>query len=347
MKTSICNLFCLLLAMILIGSMISCEKQEQPPVETSLQVTETPTAPVVTCAHEYGDSITTPAMPLRDGSRTSACTLCGYVNNEVIPATKTLKILAVGNSFSVDAMEYLWSICRYAGVKNIILGNLYIGGCTLDMHHDAINNKKASYTYYKNTAGEWKTTSNVTAQKALQDEEWDIITLQQSSKTCGVQTSYARLSSILSLLREQAPNAKFYFHMTWAYQQDSTHSSFPTYNNDQMTMFNKTVEAVQRRVTVLPEIVGVIPAGTAIQNLRTSYIGDTLTRDGYHLSYDYGRYTAALTWFLYFTGGDLSNVTWVPSKYASIKEDFPAIHEAVTAAISNPFAVTQATQTQK
>ena len=38
-----------------------------------------------------------------------------------------------------------------------------------------------------------------------------------------------------------------------------------------------------------------IPSGTAIQNARTSSLGDTFNRDGYHLKRTYGRYTAACT----------------------------------------------------
>lgn len=41
----------------------------------------------------------------------------------------------------------------------------------------------------------------------------------------------------------------------------------------------------------------VIPSGTAIQNARTSFFGDHLNRDGYHLDVKVGRYTAACTWF--------------------------------------------------
>ena len=41
----------------------------------------------------------------------------------------------------------------------------------------------------------------------------------------------------------------------------------------------------------------IIPTGTAIQNARTSFVGDHMNRDGYHLDLKIGRYTAACTWF--------------------------------------------------
>lgn len=39
----------------------------------------------------------------------------------------TIKILAVGNSFSDDGVEYLDELAQAAGIK-LIIGNLYIGG---------------------------------------------------------------------------------------------------------------------------------------------------------------------------------------------------------------------------
>ena len=42
----------------------------------------------------------------------------------------------------------------------------------------------------------------------------------------------------------------------------------------------------------------VIPTGTAIQNLRAmAHDAKEFTRDGYHLNYKMGRFTAACTWF--------------------------------------------------
>src|SRR5690606_21187837 len=41
----------------------------------------------------------------------------------------------------------------------------------------------------------------------------------------------------------------------------------------------------------------IIPAGTAIQNGRTSVVEDNFTRDGYHFSMPLGRYLEACTWY--------------------------------------------------
>ena len=260
---------------------------------------------------------------------------------------KELSILAIGNSFSIDAMEYLWQICNDAGYDTVELGNLFIGGCSLSTHWSNILNNKAEYTYYQNTDGNW-TSATSSANDAIKSKKWDIITVQQSSDSSGVASSYGKLNNILNYIEANTPSTtKVLWHMTWAYQGNSTHSAFPTYGSNQMTMYNAIVDAVNSEILTNDRIAGVIPSGTAIQNLRTSYFGDTLTRDGYHLSYDYGRYTAALTWFAYITGEDIANIDWVPSGYPNVAFNLSAIKEAVTAALDTPFEVTQSTNTTK
>lgn len=133
--------------------------------------------------------------------------------------------------------------------------------------------------------------------------------------------------------------------MTWAYQANASHSDFSRYNKNQMTMYNAIVSAVQEKILTNTSIDGILPSGTAIQNLRTSYIGDTLTRDGYHLSNDIGRYTAALLWYRVLMGADLTDLTTVPASYPGIAQHLPAIKEAVDNAAKTPFVVTEATVT--
>ena len=56
-------------------------------------------------------------------------------------ADKVIKILTIGNSFSEDAVEqHLHDIAKADGVK-VIIGNMYIGGCSLERH---LNNAKAN-----------------------------------------------------------------------------------------------------------------------------------------------------------------------------------------------------------
>ena len=90
-----------------------------------------------------------------------------------------------------------------------------------------------------------------------------------------------------------------------------------------------------------------MPVGTTIQNLRTSYLGDTLNRDGLHLSHGIGRYAAALTWYSVITGNSIDDITFVPSDYPEIAENMLAIKDAVNKALANPYEVTQSAYTEK
>lgn len=312
------------------------------------EVTTTP-ATDPPCEHVYADEVTREMRPLSDGAITYTCEKCGDSYEEAIPASKSVKILAIGNSFSVDAMEHLWRICEDGGAEEIILGNMYIGGCSLSTHWSNMLTDAKAYTYYENTVGAWKQTAKTSLSTALSKYDWDIITIQQASGDSGVATTYVSLEKIIGYLEENKPKeeTELWWHMTWAYQGDSTHSSFPKYGRDQMTMYNAIVSATNEKVLPTEAFEGVIPSGTAIQNLRTSYIGDTLTRDGYHMSYGIGRYTLALTWYATLTGGDIDAIDWVPASYESIKYDFAPIREAVKGALKNTYEVTESTITER
>ncbi len=259
------------------------------------------------------------------------------------PEKKSMKILAIGNSFSVDAMEHLYNILRDLGYTDIYLGNLYIGGCSLDTHWGNIQNDAGAYTYYECPWGYWSNKKNQKISSALKAKDWDVITIQQVSQNSGQPETMGNLQNIIDYVNENKTNenAKIYWHMTWAYQQDSSHSGFVNYGNDQMAMYNAITGAVESTIKTNKDIAGFIPSGTTIQNMRTSYIGDTLTRDGYHMSEGLGRYAAAMTWAKFLTGESIDNVTWVPNKFKDqITPYLDVVKEAVNNAYKTPLAVT-------
>ena len=302
--------------------------------------TET-TAPAV----EETEGAATPAETTAEA--TEAATTVEETTAEEIKNTeppKSLKILAIGNSFSTDSMQYLYEIMKDGGVEEITLGNLYYGGCSLDQHYQFGRTDSASYTYYKNTGRGWVKTEGYKMSQALNNEKWDYVSLQQTSKTCGLTNSYGRLDEMIDIVKKACPDAKLIWNMTWAYQQDSTHSSFPNYGKDQMKMYNMIINVVNEVITPLNFDV-MIPCMTSIQNARTSFMGDTLTRDGYHLDYYIGRYIAGLTWYAAITGGSVDGITYNPSTAKITDDMLRAAKEAVTTAIKTPLAVTQSTVT--
>ena len=270
------------------------------------------------------------------------------VPNQITPAAKgdgvdrSISILAVGNSFSIDAMHnHLYQILDAAGYDDIRLGILYVGGCSIDMHYGYLKNDSASYEYLENTDGKWSNTKDYKASTAFALTDWDYVIVQQVSGSSGRPDTYGNLDALVDLIRPQIGKAKLYWQMTWAYQGDSDHYDFAHYNNDQMTMYNAIVHTVKEKIVGNPDFAGYIPSGTAIQNLRTSSLGDTLTADGYHLENTIGDYTAALTWFTTLTGNDPFSMFYYP---AGTVEHFYEIADAVEKAVANPDKVTTVTK---
>ncbi len=255
----------------------------------------------------------------------------------------TLKVLAIGNSFSIDGMEYVYQIAQDMGVEKIKLGNLYIGGCTLNTHYNNLQSNSSAYTYYVNSNGTWVANQNYSLKAAVESDDWDVITFQQASGFSGIADSYDVLPELIAGVKNMCPTAKFGWHMTWAYQGDSTHADFSKYNNDQNTMYQAIVSAVQNKILTNADIDFIIPSGTAIQNARTSYLGDRLTRDGYHLSYDMGRFIAGIVWAEALTGLDASNMTYRPDGVS--QEVMALCIENAKNAAANPYAITNSEYT--
>ena len=335
------SLLALLLAVVMLFA--ACNTPNNSQATTPSQTTPESTTPAQTTPQATTPEVTTPEEP-------TETTTPGEPNYDVpeAPVTpKPLRILAIGNSFSDDAMEHLAEILVAEGYTDFILGNLYIGGCTLDGHKARIDSGAADYSFRVNTGSGWTTTKQ-TIQYGLTYADWQIVTVQQASGSSGIVDTYKNMEYIINYVRETVdPFVKIYWHMTWAYQGNAGHAEFPKYDKNQITMYNAILNCVQKRIVGNLNVEGIIPSGTAIQNLRTSYLGDTLTRDGYHLSYDIGRYTAALTWYKELTGADITDLTVVPKQYGNIADHLPAIKEAVNNAVANPFEVTPSTHTER
>ena len=294
------------------------------------------------CEHDYRSEIKTKPTPTEEGIMLYTCDKCTHTYEEAIPTS--LKILAIGNSFSEDAMAYLYGVLKDAGIENVMIANLKKNGCTLDQHYSYMTDDSAAYTFStpNPSTGNMVNDSVLrTAKYGIEYDDWDYITIQQGSHHSGVESSFSHLGEIVSYInRYKADHTKIYWHLTWAYQQNSSHSGFANYGNSQSKMYDAIISAVKNTVLQNQDIKGIIPSGTSVQNLRTSVLGDTLTRDGYHLSHGIGRYTAALTWLAAFTDCDISEIDYFPSSYPEVEQYLPHIKDAVKKAIAKPYEVT-------
>jgi len=253
---------------------------------------------------------------------------------------KTVRILAIGNSFSQDAVEqYLHELAEAEGISTII-GNMFIGGCSLKRHVKNARDNAPAYAYRKiGTDGKKREKGKMSLETVLADEDWDYVSLQQASPFSGMYETYeASLPELIEYVKARLPKkTKLMLHQTWAYASTSRHSGFKNYNCNQLTMYQAIADAVKKAAKA-NKIKIVIPSGTAIQNARTSFIGDHLNRDGYHLDVKIGRYTAACTWFERIFK---HNVVGNPYTPEGLDEARKAVaQKAAHAAVKHPYKVT-------
>jgi len=254
---------------------------------------------------------------------------------------KVVKVLAIGNSFSQDAIEqYLYELARAQG-DSLVIGNAYIGGCSIDRHYTNLVKDSALYAYRKVVGGVRSEHKKWTLKQIIRDEQWDVISLQQASQLSGVFDSYKNLPTFKRLVESYVTNfhVEFVWHMTWAYAEDFKSSRFQPYDYKQRQMYSDIVSTM---LSVMPAIGNprIVPTGTAVQLVRYR-LGDILNRDGMHLSYTLGRYTAACTWCEFLTGRIVDGNSYYP---ATINETDAQIcqeeaHEAVFMSQRGRFAV--------
>lgn len=252
----------------------------------------------------------------------------------------TIKILAIGNSFSVDALEdHLPEVMQAEGLT-VVLGNMYIGGCPIDKHVKNLREDLPAYRYREfDPKGNMTEIKEYSLEKVFARRDWDYVTVQQSSPNSGLPETYELLPELVNFIRERvSEDTEIMFHQTWAYSPESTHRHYGRYGKDMMTMYKAICDAVQSEVPK-SGITSYIPAGTAIQNARTSHLGTDLTRDGYHLSKPVGRYIASCTWLAAILKINPVGNTYQPE--GMTKKDCRTAQKAALMAVKKPFTITR------
>ena len=256
-----------------------------------------------------------------------------------LAATDTLRVLSVANSFGVDAVEQNLHEIALADGHVYVIGNLYIGGCSLERHFNNAKSGKKAYSYRKVAAdGTFTTREKTSLPYAFKDESWDVVVFQQASPTSGLIDTYEPyLGELLKYARKRTrKDVKFYIHQTWAYANDATHEAFPTYDRDQVKMYEALTGCYRQMAEKYS--MGFIPSGTAIQNARHTFIRDNVTRDGYHLSWWLGRYIAAATYYEALSGNSVVDNAWTPPHLDADRIRMARL--CAHAAVETPYEVT-------
>ena len=290
-----------------------------------------------------------------------------------IDDSQKIKVLAIGNSYAVDAYAYLEEIARKEGVY-FDLRIAQMGGATFKKHWDVWNATTEEGRKKYTEDGE-----AVDIAHFLEDgTEYDYITIQQSSADSGGGSDYfIAMEEVAKYVRERQPKAEILIHKTWANEKGSPVTAFVNdYNSDQNYMtkqIDKSVETACKMLATVETDLGLkisldgkpiryIPAGDAFVIARQSEMFDTtytlkanwnethkywepeqineakvvsLHRDSYHCSHTYGRYLVALVWYRCLTGNSVLNNTYTNKKYPIPEEGRAIINAAAQKAVDD------------
>lgn len=241
---------------------------------------------------------------------------------------KSLKILAIGNSFTEDGTAYLPSLIKKSGIDSVIIGKMVVGGTSLQYHYTHATNNDSVYAFSISTENGFKSQGKANFSSCLLYDTWDIVIVQQVSQFSGKYNTYQPyLNNLIKIIHGYQPHATIGWQMTWAYSSTSTHSGFIYYGYDQNVMHEAILNAVNQ-MRLETGISLIIPTGIVIQELRgTSICNDLeLTRDGYHLDMGAGRYAAACTWFETFIH-PIFDISVINNPYRVNKGNIPVTDE--------------------
>lgn len=252
-----------------------------------------------------------------------------------------MKILFIGNSFAEDTAWLSADVALSMGIEKIKVGVLYVGGCPIEKHYEHITEDSPVYLYHLNEGCGWSSTPNFKISDALRSDEWDWVVIQHGTNGGNRYTSvecYEKLSPLVEKVKTiTGEQTKIAFNLTWMGEPDYRHHEIISYGGDTALMRERLVEVTKAAVLSDPKVDRLVPTGTAVENARTSQIGK-LTRDGYHLSLDKGRYIAALTLISTLSELDPAKVGWTPE---GVDEYAKAVAiESVRAAMRAPLEIT-------
>lgn len=276
-----------------------------------------------------------------------------FVKNNPQPINvDTLRILAIGNSYTEDGMHYLHHITDSVGIDKKRLGVYYAvtQGASLEQWLRTYESNDTVHLIM--SAGQYKMNSKAPLRE-LFHQDWDIITFQQYSLYAGEFKTY---NPYLHYLRNYAmkectnPNVCIAWNMVWSYAKGYKHYDPAKYAH----IVNAT-----RKMSEIYGIDCIIPSGTAIENARNTSLqdGHDLTRDGTHLSFAIGSYITGCTWYesliapafnahIYNLRFSYTPYDW-EKRYSNFEctsiteENIPLIHRCIKESIIHPYCITQ------
>ena len=253
---------------------------------------------------------------------------------------QVIDVLMVGNSFCWYFVEELHGVANAAGVQ-INVNNLYEAGCLVQEHWDWLQADASKYEQFwiTNDFGRFKHPENLSLKKALAYDDWDVITLQQhyGAGVTLVDAAYEKLVNADDLFKHfesTCPDAKLYWHNTWAYQvgfsEKIATTADQTLRQNNINMISQTVADRNG--------VDQIPGGQAWAIARRTVSDDLCKSDLYHDGdVGGGQYLNACIWFEVLTGKSCIGNTWRPTDYRLAEEKVIGLQKAAHQAVAEMY----------
>jgi hypothetical protein len=189
---------------------------------------------------------------------------------------KQLKVLMIGNSFSVCVLKHMPQCAADAG-EILDIASLYIGGCPLQKHSNNIkkaddsNFKPYSFSYNYASVNNAKDApvsklgKKTNIPQALQADKWDIVTIQQASPNSPFPETYEPYAEhVIATIRKLAPQAEIVIQQTWSYAPYA--SILKKWKMTSSTMYS-AVEVAYAKLAERYKL-RIIPTGYAIELYR-------------------------------------------------------------------------------
>ena len=230
---------------------------------------------------------------------------------------ETIRVLFIGNSFTLDATEHLPGILNAADIQNFSMERAYHGGYTLVEYNLNFDSPTLCLRYrlepgYEAWDGD-KTFATANCNSSLADfwdsgKPYDIVVMQEYTGTKYSWAGYEQhlegigaVKGLMEKIRKMQPGKEpvFVYLMSQTFATDSELLQ-TWWHNDRRVMYAAMTSHV-RDVLEQTGIKWLIATGTAVENLRTTTLnidnGMDLSRDLFHLDKGITRYAANCTVF--------------------------------------------------
>lgn len=217
---------------------------------------------------------------------------------------KTVKLLTIGNSFADNACTYLKQITASVPGCAIEFSKANIGGCSFEKHAQLIRECESNpelKPYQK----------KYSLKELLQQEKWDVVTIQQVSHQSFIPESYQPFADeVVACIKASAPGAEILIHQTWAYAPECARLTGFGLTRQQMN------DGLIKCYADLAQHFGglrLLKSGEAFSaSLKSNPEIDLWNvKDRFHASRE-GCYLAGCLWFAEIFGLSPEKVTYVP-----------------------------------